>query len=113
MWDEPLADAYEQIAIEDTDVVAVTDCDQEYLLLYLYEIGNQQVTREIEKADIVLLDKALLGKPYGYREAPEEWKFYLTREETEAASAYLEENMTQVYENWQFILFAGNQVRTK
>ena len=113
MRDELLADAYEQIAIEDTDVVAVTDCDQEYLLLYLYEIGNQQVTREIEKADIVLLDKALLGKPYGYREAPEEWKFYLTREETEAASAYLEENMTQVYENWQFILFAGNQVRTK
>ena len=105
MRDELLADAYEQIAIEDTDVVAVTDCDQEYLLLYLYGLRDEQVTREIEEADIVLLDKALFGQSYGYREAPEEWKFYLSREEVEAKSAYMEENMTQVYENWQVILF--------
>lgn len=113
MRDDLLVDAYEQIGIEDTDVVAVTDCDQEYLLLYLYGIQDGQVTREIEEADFVLLDKALLGQSYGYREGPEEWKFYLTREEVEAKSAYMEQNMTQIYENWQFILFAGNQARTK
>lgn len=113
MRDELLADACEQIEIEDTDVVAVTDCDQEYLLLYLYGMRDEQVTREIEEADIVLLDKALLGQSYGYREDPEEWKFYLTGEEVEAKSAYMEENMTQVYENWQFILFERNQARTK
>ena len=111
--DELLADAYEQIEIEETDVVAVTDCDQEYLLLYLYGIGEERVTRQIEDADIVLLDKALLGLPYGHREAPEEWKFYLSKEEVEAQAAYLNENMTQVYENWQFIMFAENQAHMK
>ena len=103
--DEQIADAYEQIEIEGTDIVAVTDCDQEYLLLYLYGLGEDRVTRNIEEADIVLLDKALLGLPYGYRGAPEEWKFYLTQEEVESKQSYIEENMTQVYENWQVILF--------
>ena len=104
-----MADAYEQIKIEDTDRVAVTDCDQEYLLLYLYDIVDEQVTRDIEEADFALLDKALLGLPYGYRDAPEEWKFYLMQEEVEAKRSYIEENMTQVYENWQFILFERNR----
>lgn len=104
MRDELLADAYEQIAIEDTDILAVTDCDQEYLLLYLYDIGEEQITRNIEEADIVLLDKALLGLPYGYRESPEEWKFYLSKEEVDDKRVYLEENMTQIYENWQTVL---------
>ena len=113
MREELIADAYGQVTIEDTDMVAVTDCDQEYLLLYLYGIGEEQVTRDIEAADIVLLDKALLGQSYGYREAPEEWKFYLTQEEVESRRSYIEENMTQIYENWQVILFAGNQARTE
>ena len=104
MRDELLADAYGQITIEDTDILAVTDCDQEYLLLYLYDIGEEQVTRNIEEADIVLLDKALLGLPYGYRESPEEWKFYLSKEEVDDKRVYLEENMTQIYENWQTVL---------
>lgn len=103
--DELLADAYAQIAIEETDLVAVTDCDQEYLLLYLYGIGEERVTRQIEDADIVLFDKALLGLPYGHREAPEEWKFYLSKEEVEAQNAYLNDNMKQVYENGQFIVY--------
>lgn len=103
--DELLADAYRQIDIDDTDVVAVTDCDQEYLLLYLYGKQGEQVTRDIEAADIVLLDKALLGLPYDYREGPEEWKFYLSAEEVEPHRDYIEENMTQVYENWQFVMF--------
>lgn len=107
MRDELLRDAYRQVPIGGTDVVAVTDCDQEYLLLYLYGIGEERVTRQIEGADIVLLDKALLGLSYGYREAPEEWKFYLSEEEVEAQSAYLEEHMTQVYENWQFVMYIG------
>ena len=113
MRDELIADAFEQIEIEDTDIVAVTDCDQEYLLLYLYGKQDEQVTRDLAAADVVLLDKALLGLSYGYREAPEEWKFYLTREDVEARQTYIEENMAQIYENWQFILFEGNQARTE
>ena len=46
-----------------------------------------------------------LGLPYGHREAPEEWKFYLTKEDVEAERPYIEENMTQVYENWQIVMF--------
>lgn len=108
-----LADAYEQITIEETDRIAVTDCDQEYYLLYRYGIGEERVTRQIGEADIVLLDKALLGEQYGYRENPEEWKFYLTKEEVDEKRSRLEENMERVYENWHFILFAEKQARTE
>lgn len=113
MRDELLADAYGQIDIENTDVVAVTDCDQEYLLLYLYGKQGEQVTRDINAADIVLLDKALLGLPYGYREGPEEWKFYLSADEVAAQADFMKENMTQIYENWHFVLFERKQARTE
>lgn len=105
MREELAAEAYEWADIGDTDVCAVTDCDQEYLLLYLYGDKQVQTTRNIEEADIVLLDKALLGLPYGHREAPEEWKFYLSKEETDKYRTYIEENMAQVYENWQYVMY--------
>ncbi len=101
--DDYLADAYRQIDVKDAGTIAVTDCDQEYLLLYLYGIGKEQVTRQIEDADIVVLDKALLGMEYGYRDAPETWKFYLTKEEL--SQAYLEREMKLIYENPHFIMF--------
>lgn len=102
--DELIKDAYEQIDnIEEIETIAVTDCDQEYLLLYLYGIGEEQVTRQISEADMVLMDKYLLGREYDYREAPEEWKFYLTQEEIPVD--YLEQEMEPVYENWQFVLY--------
>lgn len=101
--DELLRDAYEQIDMEHAGRIAVTDCDQEYYLLYAYDIEGDRVTRQIEEADAALIDKALLGMQYGYREGPEEWKFYLTKDEM--PTAYLEEKMEPVYENWQFILY--------
>lgn len=113
MRDELLADAFGQIEIKDTDVVALTDCDQEYLFLYLYGKRDAQTTRDIEAADIIILDKALLGLPYDYREGPEEWKFYLTAEDVAAKAGYLEENMSQVYENWHFVLLQRKQARTE
>lgn len=104
MRDELIKDAYEQIDnIEEIETIAVTDCDQEYLLLYLYGIGEEQVTRQITDSDAVLVDKALLGRIYGYREMPEEWKFYLTQEEMPIE--YLEQEMEPVYENWQFVMY--------
>lgn len=103
--DDFLADAYEQITIEETDTIAVTDCDQEYYLLYRYGIGEERVTGQIGEADIVLLDKALLGEQYGYRENPEEWKFYLTKEEVDEKRGWIEENMERVYENWHYVLY--------
>lgn len=104
MRDELIKDAYEQIDnIKEIETIAVTDCDQEYLLLYLYGIGEEQVTRQITDSDAVLVDKALLGRIYGYREMPEEWKFYLTQEEMPIE--YLEQEMEPVYENWQFVMY--------
>ncbi len=103
MRDELLKDAYEQINIEDVETIAVTDCDQEYLLLYLYGMGEERVSRQITESDAVLVDKALLGRNYDYREMPEEWKFYLTPEEM--PMDYLEQEMEPVYENWQFVLY--------
>ncbi len=104
MRDELIKDAYEQIdSIEEIETIAVTDCDQEYLLLYLYGIGEGQVTRQITDSDAVLVDKALLGRIYDYREMPEEWKFYLTQEEMPIE--YLEQEMEPVYENWQFVMY--------
>lgn len=105
MRDELIEEAYRWDGIGETDVVAVTDCDQEYMLLYLYGKQGEQITRDIEAADIVLMDKALLGLSYDYREAPEDWKFYLSEEEAAAYRVYIEENMTPVHENWHFILY--------
>lgn len=113
MREELIVDAYKWVGIEETDVVAVTDCDQEYLLLYLYGKQGEQITRDIEAADIVLVDKALLGLPYDYREGPEEWKFYLSAEEVESHRAYIEENMTQIYENWQYVMLERKQEQTE
>lgn len=101
--DELLREAYKQIDMEQAGRIAVTDCDQEYYLLYAYDIEGDRVTRQIEEADVALIDKALLGMQYGYREGPEEWKFYLTKDEI--PTAYLEKKMEPVYENWQFILY--------
>lgn len=103
--DDQMADAYEQITIEETDTIAVTDCDQEYYLLYRYGIGEERVTRQIEEADIVLLDKALLGEQYGDRYGSEEWKFYLTKEEVDEKRGWLEKNAVRSYENWHYVLY--------
>ncbi len=101
--DDFLADAYRKTDVTEAGKIAVTDCDQEYLLLYLYGIDETQVTRQIEDADIVVLDKALLDMAYGYRDMPEEWKFYLAKEEV--PKDYLEQEMSQVYENWHFVVY--------
>jgi hypothetical protein len=101
--DDLIKDAYEQIPINDLSRIAVTDCDQEYLLLYLYGIGEERVCRDISEADAVLVDKYLLGRLYDFWELPEEWKFYLTADEVPLD--YLEQEMEAVYENGQFVLY--------
>ena len=103
--DAMLADVYRNMPVAQTEKIAVTDCDQEYLLLYQLGIDGERTTRALEEADWVVLDKYLLGTE-GYvdkQEEPELWKLYLAREEVPAE--YLEGSMTPFYENDYFVLF--------
>lgn len=103
--DAMLADVYRNMPAAQTEKIAVTDCDQEYLLLYQLGIDGERTTRALEEADWVVLDKYLLGTE-GYadkQEEPELWKLYLAREEVPAE--YLEGSMTPFYENDYFVLF--------
>lgn len=101
-----MADAFKKAQIEKDTIVAVTDCDQEYYLLFAYDKGEDRVRRQIEGSDVVLIDKKLLGMEYGQPDAAEEWKFYITQEEI--PTDYLNDNMKKSYENAYFVLYEKN-----
>lgn len=101
-----IEDAYSQIDVARADKIAVTDCDQEYLLLFLYGIGEERITRQPEEAELVLADKFLL---LNYDTdvidwSGDDWKLYLTPEQFEAAG--VTQTMEAVYENDRFILYS-------
>lgn len=101
-----IQEAYAQADLSQIQKIAVTDCDQEYLLLFLYNIGEDRVTRDPAEAEIVLADKYLLTD-YDtdvIEWKGDDWKLYLTREEFAAAQAALQ--METVYENDRFILYS-------
>lgn len=100
-----IQDAYMQIDLSQAQKVAVTDCDQEYLLLFLYDIAEDRVTRNLTEAEVVLADKYLLAD-YDTDVIDwkgDDWKLYLTREEFVGALA--DSQMQAVYENDRFILY--------
>ena len=103
--------AYRAVDISHYDKIAVADCDQEYLLKYLYGLdmesdGNIRLTTVIEDADCVLLDKDLL-LPDGHFVTRDSigdwWKLYVARDTLPAE--YLEEQMQAVYENDRFVFY--------
>lgn len=100
-----IEDAYRHVDVVSADKIAVTDCDQEYLLLFLYDIGEERITRQPEEAEIVLADKFLL---LGYDTditdwSGDDWKLYLTPEQFEESGVM--RNMEAVYENDRFIVY--------
>ena len=99
-----IEDAYAHIDMTRAEKIAVTDCDQEYLLLFLYGIGEDRVTRQPEEGEIVLADKYLL-LDYTSRDdlSGDAWKLYLTPEQFEASD--VKEKMEAFYENSRFILY--------
>ncbi len=102
-----IEDAYDQIDIMQAEKIAVTDCDQEYLLLFLYDIGEEHITRQPEEAEVVLADKYLLLR---YDTditdwSGDDWKLYLTPEQFEAAG--VTQSMDAIYENDRFILYTN------
>lgn len=98
-------DALEQVDWTEVDKVAVTDCDQEYLLLFLCGIDETRIAGQPEAADVVLADRyLLLGETGGSPDYEgDAWKLYTTMEEfmqfVEAA------DLEPVYENDRFVLF--------
>ncbi len=103
--------AYRAADITRYDKIAVTDCDQQYLLKYLYGLDMDddqagRLTTQIEEADCVLLDRRLLvpeSVAAALDSLADDWKFYLTRQDV--PYAYLEEEMQAVYENEGFVFY--------
>ena len=110
-----IEDAYRAVDVTQYTGIAVADCDQEYLLKYLYGLdmeseNNVRLTTVIEDADCVLLDRDLL-LPEGYfvtRDSVGDWwKFYVTKDTLPAE--YIEEHMHVGYENDRFVFYIRNQ----
>jgi len=99
-----IEDAYAHMSLQNGETVCVTDCDQEYLMKYLYDREGRPA---MEEADYVLLDRELFltREEMESRDAAgaDAWKFYISHEEI--AWDYLEEKMDVCYENDRFILY--------
>lgn len=92
-----MAEALSQTDLSKWSNFCVTDCNQEYLLYFLYGIRCEN--REIEGADVVLLDKRMTDPDF------EEmvWEFYHYYDTI--PWEYVEQDMLPVYENNQYILY--------
>ena len=98
-----IEDAYDHMDLQNGGRVCVTDCDQEYLMKYLYDI--EDVSYVPQEAVYVLLDKDLFhsSKDPDRINSPDEWKWYVTYEEL--PWDYLEGEMQIIYENDRFVLY--------
>lgn len=98
-----IEDAFAHMDLTHGERVCVTDCDQEYLMKYLYDTEN--VEYGLTEADYVLLDKLLLlsEEEFAKTDAADAWKFYQTPETV--SEARLEKSMDICYENDRFVLY--------
>lgn len=93
-----IADAYTQVTISDYDNICVTDCNQQYLLKFLYGITCKN--QEITEADLVLFDKRMLDEAY----TDMTWEFY--HYYGDIPWDYVQENLEVIYENKDYVLYA-------
>ena len=91
-----IAQAWAQADVTEQENLCVTDCNQEYLLYFLYGIRCEN--REIEGADVLLLDKRMM-QPWDEMV----WEFYHYYETI--PWEYVNQNMTRAYENNDYVLF--------
>lgn len=97
MREHEIAKALEQAQMDQWENLCVTDCNQEYLLFFLYGIRCEN--REIEGADVVLLDKRMMDPDFDEMV----WEFYHYYDSI--PWDYIGEHLTQVYENNDYVLF--------
>ncbi|MDE5931225.1 MAG: glycosyltransferase family 39 protein, partial [Lachnospiraceae bacterium] len=78
-----IEDAFAHMRLQSGETLCVTDCDQEYLMKYLYD--REDVHPAMEEADYVLLDRELFltKEEMESRDAAgaDAWKFYVSHEE--------------------------------
>lgn len=98
-----IRDAYGHMELHKESLVCVTDCDQEYLMKYLYD--REDVSYAPQEADYILLDKLLLLSEEELQEADsaDNWKFYLSHDAI--PWDYLADEMKPCYENDRFVLY--------
>lgn len=92
-----IREAFSQTDMAQWENICVTDCNQEYLLYFLYHIRCEN--REIEGADVVLLDKRMTDPEFDEMV----WEFYHSYDTI--PWEYIEENLTPIYENNDYILY--------
>ncbi len=92
------AKAFSAVNIKDYENFCVTDCNQEYLLYFLYGIRCEN--REIEGADMVLLDKRMCQPDFDEMV----WEFYHYYDTV--PWDYIEKNLTKVYDSENYVLYA-------
>ncbi len=92
-----IEDAFSKADIGKWDNFCVTDCYQEYLLYFLYGIRCEN--REIEGADVVLLDKRMADPEFDEMI----WEFYHYHDTI--PWGYIEQEMELVYENEDYLLY--------
>ncbi|MBO5209139.1 MAG: glycosyltransferase family 39 protein [Lachnospiraceae bacterium] len=98
-----IEDAFSHMSLNAGERVWVTDCDQEYLMKYLY--GIETVQYELNEADYALFDKVLVTgtEKFEQVDSADAWKFYLTPDEVSLDE--IEKTMDVCYENDRFILY--------
>lgn len=92
--------AFEQGNVKEAENLCVTDCNQQYLLKFLYDITCENT--QIEGTDYVLFDKKMLVPDYQEME----WEFY--HYYSTIPWKFVEENMEPIYETDNYILYSKN-----
>lgn len=92
-----IADAWKNSPVSAQDSICVTDCNQEYLLYFLYGIRCEN--HDVQNADIVMLDKRIAEPEFDEMV----WEWYVYHEDI--PWDYLEKEMIPVYENDGYMVY--------
>lgn len=92
-----IQDALAHSNIRQAENLCVTDCTQQYLIKFLYDITCENT--QIENADMVLLDKRMTDPDFQEME----WEFY--HYYSTVPWDYINGSMEKIYENDSFVLY--------
>lgn len=97
MREHEIEDAWKHGNITENTQLCVTDCNQQYLLFFLYGIRCEN--QVVEGSDLLLLDKRMQSPDFNEMV----WEFY--HYYNTLPWDYIDENLEQVYENDNYVLY--------